>query len=293
MEVVDTQVHTWELEPTLPWNPIDYGGDIKPGGNTLMGVPYDRVLHALDAVGVDAAILYTTQSYRQPRPDGSWEYLNDYSEEAIAAHPGRFAAITHVDQRAPDIDEIVAAVRQRPATLAIRVLLVDNDVPELAAGGYDGLFAAAARHSTPVFMYISGHIPEAGRVARNHPELLLIIDHLGLKQGPLRPPDDPPFRTLPQLLELAALPNVAVKLSGLPTLARTPFPFPDLWPPIHQVIGAFGVDRVMWASDYTRCLPIATYAEDLHFLLHSDQLSPAEKEAVLGATARRLLRWPA
>jgi predicted TIM-barrel fold metal-dependent hydrolase len=166
IEIVDAQVHTWEPVPTKPWHPIDYGGQVKPGGSTMMAVPYDRVLHAMDAVGVDAAILYTSQDYRRPLPGGAYEFVNDYAEEAIAAHPTRFAAITHVNHQAPDLDERVAAVKKRPATLAIRVLILDRDLAELRGGGYDRLFAAAARHSVPMFMYISGHIPEAGRVAR-------------------------------------------------------------------------------------------------------------------------------
>jgi predicted TIM-barrel fold metal-dependent hydrolase len=55
---------------------------------------------------------------------------------------------------------------------------------------------------------------------------------------------------------------------------------------------AFGTERVMWASDYTRCLPVATYAEDLYYLLHSGELSLSERKAVLGGTARQLLGWP-
>jgi L-fuconolactonase len=290
-EVVDAQVHTWEVTPTLPWDPPTFSGDIARGRSPL-AVPYEEVLHAMDAVGVDAAVLYTSMSYRRLLPDGFFDYLNNYAEEAIVRHPDRFAAITHLDHRAPDVAERVARVRQRPGTFAIRVVILDDDLAVLRAGGYDRLFAAAATHSVPVLMYVSGHIPDAGHVARKHPELLLVIDHLGLKQPPLRPADDPPFLHLPELLELAALPNLAVKLSGVPTLARTAYPFPDLRQPVLAVLEAFGRDRVMWASDYTRCLPVVNYAESLFYLLHGGDLSPADKEAVLGGTVRRLLRWP-
>src|SRR5215472_8441552 len=51
---------------------------------------------------------------------------------------------------------------------------------------------------------------------------------------------------------LAAYPNVRVKISGACTLAREAFPYDDIWDPVLRIIDAFGIDRCMWGTDWTR-----------------------------------------
>jgi 2-polyprenyl-6-methoxyphenol hydroxylase-like FAD-dependent oxidoreductase len=69
----------------------------------------------------------------------------------------------------------------------------------------------------------------------------------------------------------------------------------DMLPLLRKVIDAFGVERVMWASDYTQSRNETGYswAHTLHYLLDSDQLSETEKEWLLGRSVRQVLRWPA
>ena len=60
-------------------------------------------------------------------------------------------------------------------------------------------------------------------------------------------------------------------------------------------IDKIGLERVMWASDYTqaRAETNQTWAQTLYYLLDSDQLSSNEKEWLLGRSVRRSLSWPA
>jgi predicted TIM-barrel fold metal-dependent hydrolase len=74
-----------------------------------------------------------------------------------------------------------------------------------------------------VFLFITGWLPLAARIAEHFPGLTLILDHLGLRQPPLDTADDPPFAKLPQLLDLARFANVHVKLCGLPALSQGAF----------------------------------------------------------------------
>jgi predicted TIM-barrel fold metal-dependent hydrolase len=148
----------------------------------------------------------------------------------------------------------------------------------------------AERQQVPVFVFCPRILPEIEKVARAHPGLQLIVDHFGLPQPPLMDADPEPFETLPQLLAMAELPNVAVKFSGAPTLSKEPFPFVDLWPHLRQVVDAFGPERLIWASDYQR-VKDHTYAEALAFVRDTDELTDEEKEWILGKAARRVLRW--
>ena len=65
----------------------------------------------------------------------------------------------------------------------------------------------------------------------------------------------------------------------------------DLDGHLRRVIDAFGAERVLWASDFTESRP-HTWAQSLHYLLYSEQLSESEKAWVLGRSARAVLGWP-
>jgi predicted TIM-barrel fold metal-dependent hydrolase len=74
----------------------------------------------------------------------------------------------------------------------------------------------------------------------------LLIDHCG------RPTvdaglDQPGFRAL---LELGAMKRAFVKLSGFAKFSREPAPHRDVWPFVEALVGAFTLDRCLWASDW-------------------------------------------
>ena len=292
MEIVDGQIHTWEVRPTYPWLPPPASPNLVPVPNAVTAMPYESALAAMDAVGVSAAVLYGSSSYREVLPDGIVRYHNGYAEEAVAKHPGRFRAIAHVDHRERDLDERVAELRRRPGIVALREVFREGDLPALRAGEYEPLFVAATRHGMPLFMYLSGYLEDAVPIAAKHPNLRLVIDHFGLLQPPLRKPDSPPFMRLPDLLALARFPNVAVKICGAPTLSLEAYPYRDVWPHLRQVVDAFTPARLLWASDFTRCAPVHTYADAVLAVRYTDQLSEGEKEQLLGTTIRTLLNWP-
>jgi predicted TIM-barrel fold metal-dependent hydrolase len=119
-----------------------------------------------------------------------------------------------------------------------------------------------------------------------------------------RVPD--PWSTLPGVLSLAKYPNVAIKFSGAVALSKEPYPHRDLWPHLHQIVEAFGPERLMWGSDYTRLrmAPGTTergpragwgglYSDSVNYLRDTDELSSSDKEQIFAGTIRRLLRWPA
>ena len=70
---------------------------------------------------------------------------------------------------------------------------------------------------------------------------------------PRTPPAPPqPWADLPKVLELARRPNAVIKVSGACTLSREPYPFPDIWDPLARVFDAWGFDRCLWGTDWTR-----------------------------------------
>ena len=58
-----------------------------------------------------------------------------------------------------------------------------------------------------------------------------------------------------------------------------------------RALDAYSPERVMWASDVTE--EQTSWHDLLAFVTHHPTLSDGDKQKVLGATARSVLRWPA
>jgi predicted TIM-barrel fold metal-dependent hydrolase len=74
----------------------------------------------------------------------------------------------------------------------------------------------------------------------------VLIDHLA-RPTPSAGLDDPAFVAL---LRLAGTGRVNVKISGYAKYAEVPYPFEDCRPYVRAIVGAFGIEHCMWASDW-------------------------------------------
>src|SRR5690606_30904601 len=120
--------------------------------------------------------------------------------------------------------------------------------------GIARVLAAAAKNNLPVNLLAWGRLDQAREMAARHPDTVLVIDHLGLQQ-PFEPPAlEQPWADLPKVLELAAMPNVAIKISGACTLSKGTYPYDDIWASLGRILDAFGLDRCMWGTDWTRAV---------------------------------------
>jgi L-fuconolactonase len=300
MEIIDLQLH--ELAPFLPWQ----GASDEVRRDVLT----ETLENSLDSVGVDGVVLFPAQGL-------------ELSQHLAERAPDRFASVVSLvgsgpdaitdDPEAPDVGERIAEMYRRPGVVGIRFSPSPHFRPDeyvrWKAGGYDRALAACEQQGIPAFVMISGVPKDLAAVAERYPDLQIVLDHLGIPQRPLEQADDPPWKVLPDVLDLARYPNVGLKLCGAPALSEEGYPFADVWPYVAQLLDSFGVDRVAWASDIGRFrgrigwdmrFPVAqakyvgkhTYMEALAFILYSPELSATEKEKLLGQSARRMLKWP-
>lgn len=288
MAIVDAQIHA-----PLPLEPWPAGFADRDLGHVVSA---ELANAAMEAVGVDAAVLYAS------------------IEQCVVAYqryPARFGGVISVDDpdnpaQLPSPALLAERVRSTPGILGLRILAGSPDdtgcrLARLAGGRWEPTLAAAERAGIPVVLFAPQHMPLVAAVAAAHPELRLVVDHLGLPPPPAFPRSRRFFDTIPELLALASAPNVAVKLTGAPSLSAAPYPFDDLWPVLHQVLGAFGPDRVMWGSDFTRVTGRSqhprhpggrhTYADLVDYLRATGELGAAEKAALLGGTVRAWFGW--
>ena len=293
MQIIDAQIH--DVGPWYDWTAAD--------AETQHRVLTELVIAYLDAVGVQGVILF---------PGGE----ADSAAWAAESLPDRFSYVPPITPDTPDIEGAVRRAKhsQRKGLLGLRAIigwpLDGSEVRRFEAGAWNPIFAACEKHQVPLFTFVTRLLPRAADIAKRYPGLTLVVDHLGLRQPPMDEPENPPLKSLHELLDLAKYPNVHVKLCGLPSLSREPYPYRDVTSGLRAIVDAFGPGRLMWGSDTTRFagrIGIVrfqnprtleqyqgkhTYAEALHFIRDSDVLTPSEKEAILGGTIRRVLGWP-
>ena len=178
----------------------------------------------------------------------------------------------------------LARLRSTPRVVGIRRLLQDERAgfttgPDFVAGM--GLLAAAGL--TFDLCIRSCQLVEVTDLVRRHPEVAFVLDHVG------KPEISPAgMRSwAPDLGELAALPNVRCKLSGLATEAdpdhRTPA---DLLPFLRHALDAFGPARCLFGSDWPVLTLAMEYGQWLDVVREAcSDLSADERDLVMRRTA--------
>ena len=216
----------------------------------------------------------------------------------VAAASGRVAGVVGwVDLAVPEVGATLAALRDRPggrALVGVRHQVHDEPDPDwlLRDQVLEGLAAVADAGLVYDLLVRERELPAARVLAERLPELTLVVDHLAkprIREGAMEP-------WAGDLAALARHPNVACKVSGLVTEADwrawTPA---QLVPYVAHAAEVFGPERLLFGSDWPVCLLAAGYAEVVAAAteaLGRAGLGPAEREAVLGANARRLYRLP-
>lgn len=103
----------------------------------------------------------------------------------------------------------------------------------------------------------------AVELVRKFPDQVFVLNHLGKPQIGLGLTDD--WRS--SIMELGKSPNVFCKLSGMTTdTMNFEWETPDFFPFLDVVVEAFGVDRLMFGSDWPVHICSATYPELLNIL---------------------------
>jgi L-fuconolactonase len=275
MTTIDAQVHAYERNhPGRPWIGFLNGPAEVTG---------DDMVAAMDAVGVDGALLVS--------PFSMYRYDASYALEVHATHPGRFGLIKPVDPADPAVADTIADWAATDGTVAIRIMMRDNVSTDPADPGINRALAAAAQHHLPVNLMCTGRLAQAAALAARNRNTMLVIDHLGLQQPSEPPAPAQPFAALPELLTLAAHDNIVVKITGACTLSHEPFPYSDLWDPLGRIFDAFGFERCMWGTDWTRAVALLTYQQGVEAFRVTDRLSDSDRAALMGKTLQRIYRW--
>ena len=250
-KIIDSHIHMWPVskpERPYPWTPDPH--------------PVEALLPVLNEIGINRAIQVT------PTIMG---FDNDYGLQIAQEMPHRFGVFGRFDVSAPDSADRLAAWMASTGAEGIRLTFFGaSAVKRGALLSMKPLWELCEELCVPVAVLAPDAISELAEVARRHTRLRLIVDHLGL--GVFEGSPDP-FAGWSYLSDLASVPTVRVKISTLVETSKELFPFRDVHDLLAEVVELFGVERLVWGSNYPVVLKVCSYRESLDYLGHCSFLA--------------------
>jgi len=273
--IVDSQMHLWKANsPERPWT---------PGSRPQIPEPMtlERALALMDEAGVDRLVIVP------PSLEGA---RVDYGQEAAQRYPGRFATMGRVALDDPQIAQKMAVWRSQPAVLGVRLNIGPEQVRQLQAGLGEQLWPAAEKAGVPIMFLAPEAMPLFAKVAERHPQLTLIVDHMGISSEAMHAGKAGDL--VAETASLAKYPNVSVKLSSIPLFSKEDYPWRDVTPFVRRLFDAYGPRRSHWGTDVTNSFDKGGYKQRLtQFTDHLDFMSADDLDWVLGRSILERLRW--
>jgi predicted TIM-barrel fold metal-dependent hydrolase len=255
MKIIDAQVHIWSQTIVPPT-----GAHRKVENFTA-----EELLAEMDEAGVDAAVIH---------PPFSWDPTSGaLAIEAAKKYPTRFAILGQFPLQDAENRKLIKGWRNQPGMMGLRwPFIAEAQQKWLFDGSLEWLWSAAEDEGLPVAMMGGLYLKKFREIAEAHPRLKLIIDHCGLNRTGK---DAEAFIHLDELLDMAELPNVAVKATGAPAYSTQAYPFRNIHDGLHRIFDAYGPKRFFWGTDITR-MPcsyrqcVTFFAEELPWLKGKD-----------------------
>ena len=272
--LTDSHVHLWD--PTrfrMPW--LD--------GEPTLNKPFGVAEFAVASAGLDVESIVYVQVDAMPAYgllEARWAAAQPRVGAVVA-----FAPMEDGDVVRTYLDELV---KIGPRIKGVRRLIQSETdpafIPTLNRGlqilpGYGLSFDICIRHH---------QLADTVRLVRGCPETDFILDHVAkpdIRSGLLDP-----WRQ--HMAELASMPNVVCKISGMVTEAdHANWTMGDLEPYVAHALAVFGEDRVLFGGDW----PVATLASSYKRWVESlerltQHLSPEAKEKLWRTNAKRIYR---
>lgn len=265
--IIDAHQHFWRLDRG------DYG--FPPPSDPVLFrdfLPADFE-PALAGAGVGASIaVQATETVAET------QFLLDLA----AKHPAIAGIVGWCDLADPAVEAQIDRFLGLGPLVGLRPMLQKADDASwlLAGSARDALASLADRRLVFEALIDMRHLPIIGRLADEHPNLRIVVDHMA---KPWRHPD----RLEDWQVGMAALArrdNCMVKISGYPFGASLPFPALAYAGLIGAVQRWFGLERMIWGSDWPVLLRGTDYRSSLkaaqEALPDSDQITIFSDNAI-------------
>ncbi len=271
--IIDTHVHyTQSATPDRPY--------LHPRGS-VWPISVDDLLVQSGACAVNQVVQVTASCMG---------YDNRYSFEGAYSRPDEvFGVVGRLDPFGPDLQARIERFMEQPKAIGIRQTLHHDWASHwLQEGRLDLFFSEAEKLNIPVFIYAPDQAEQLIGVAQRYPGMRLVVDHTCLQhkaqsiQGV--------FAHWPNVIKLAQLPNVWMKVSYFPEAAAQfeQYPFLTSQQRFQELYESIGAQRMVWGSNFTPLTELCSYANALNFMkVECKFLSPLDRLAVLGGNFSR------
>ena len=190
-----------------------------------------------------------------------------------------------------NVADVIAKWKETQGAVGIRIFLREEEKRAADHPGLDRICRAAVRYDLPLNFLFWGRVDDGMKIIDRHPETRFIVDHLGLLQPRVPPAPAEPWADLPKILDLAKRPNAVIKISGACTLSKQPYPFPDIWDPLKRIFNAWGFERCLWGTDWTRAFAVVNYENAVKPFLETKTLSDSERAMLMGGACAKAYGW--
>lgn len=212
---------------------------------------------------------------------------NLFQLENAEKHPFIKAVVGWVDMQAPDLEAQLQAYQQYPKLKGFRSMLQsDPDRSLMLRPDFQtGIAKLQSYGYTFDILVLPDQLTYAEALVAAFPEQRFVLNHLGKPNIKLRQFED----WVADIEALAAHENVYCKVSGMVTEADlTRWKFEDFKPYIDTIFECFGMERVMYGSDWPVCRLAATFGEVMEILEnYTANFTNAERELFWGRNAIR------
>jgi L-fuconolactonase len=268
---LDAHQHFWSYDaaqyPWIPpgsplhrsWLPEDLAALQKP-----LGFEGSIAVQARQVVGESDWLLGLADKHANVKGVVGWVDLRSDRVEAdlarLASHP-KFVGVRHVVQEEPDVDFMLGKDFQR------------------------GISKLHAHGLTYDILIYPKQFEAAIRLAENFPDQPFVLDHIA--KPPIKDGTIEPWKS--QLRQLAKLPNVHCKVSGMLTEAdHQAWKVEQFRPYLDTVFEAFGPSRLMYGSDWPVCLFAGSYEQAFRLVDdYARGLTDAERAGLFGGNCQK------
>jgi predicted TIM-barrel fold metal-dependent hydrolase len=195
-----------------------------------------------------------------------------------------------IDPRDPAAPERLSEWMQEHGFSGMRLSpSYDRDAEWLDSPASDPLWRRAAELGAIFnFLIREEQVPALERMAERHPQVPVVVDHMGYPDITREPPVE-------NLLRLARLPNVTVKVTEFYSHSKSrTYPYVDVLPTVRRVYDAFGPKRLLWGTGFVRGENVGRipYGQELSLIReHVPFFTPEDQEWILGRTAMTLWKF--
>ena len=197
-----------------------------------------------------------------------------------------------VDLQSPNVEERLAYYSQFSKIKGFRHVLHDeSDINFMLRPAFlKGISLLKKYGFTYDVLIFPNHLSNTLKLVKAFPEQPFVIDHIAkppIKKGTISVGIPSEKQWQKALKAVADHKNVSCKISGMVTEADwTHWQQADFTPYIDAVVELFGIDRIMYGSDWPVCTLAATYEKQFAIVKHHfSTLSETEQEKFFGGNA--------